>query len=189
MKLLITHEDLVVRITAATREVFSTMLGNEAIPGVARTEDGGVGPTEGVVALVGLTGPLVGTGSFCCTHALACRLASDMLMSEYGSVDNDVLDVVGEVANMIIGNLKTSIDDQVGTMWLSVPTVVYGRNFTTRSMGRHNWTVVPFLSRGEAMQVQMFLTEANDLTKLMRPSLTVLQKGCRRASVPPRYQI
>ncbi len=177
MKFSITHEDLVSRITVATQDVFSMMLGSDAVPGAARTEDGGVGPTEGVVALVGLTGPLVGTGSVCCTPDLACKLAGHMLMTEYAAVDNDVLDAVGEVANMIIGNLKTSIEDQFGAMWLSVPTVVYGRNFTTRSMGRHNWTVVPFSCGGDEMTVQMFLTEANDLTKLIRPGLTVLQKG------------
>ena len=177
MKFSITHEDLVSRITVATQDVFSMMLGSDAVPGAARTEDGGVGPTEGVVALVGLTGPLVGTGSVCCSPDLACKLAGHMLMTEYAAVDNDVLDAVGEVANMIIGNLKTSIEDQFGAMWLSVPTVVYGRNFTTRSMGRHNWTVVPFSCSGEEMSVQIVLTEANDLTKLNRPGLTVLQKG------------
>ncbi len=177
MRFSIAQDDLVERITLATKEVFSMMLGGEAVPGPPRTEDGGVGPTEGVVALVGLTGPLVGTGSVCCSPELACRLAGQMLMTEYHAVDNDVLDAVGEVANMIIGNLKTTIEDQFGAMWLSVPTVVYGRNFTTRSMGRHNWTVVPFTCDGMEMQVQMFLTEANDLTKLMRPGLTVLQKS------------
>lgn len=177
MRIAITHEELVTRIAAATQDVFRTMLGSDAVPGAARLEEGGVGPTEGVVALVGLTGPLVGTGSVTCTPNLACKLAAHMMMAEYDSVDNDVLDAVGEVANMIVGSLKTSIEDQCGAMWLSVPTVVYGRNFTTRSMGRHNWSVVPFTCDGEDMQVHMFLTEANDLTKLIRPGLTVLQKG------------
>jgi chemotaxis protein CheX len=177
MKGNLTHEDLARRITAATSEVFEMMLGTPAEAGEAHIEESGSGPTEGVVALVGLTGPLVGTGCVSCDADLACRLAGHMLMSEFPSVDCDVLDALGEIANMIIGNIKTSIEDEYGPMWLSVPTVVYGRNFTTRSVGKHSWTVVPFSCDGNKMLVQMFLTEANDLTKMIRAGLTVLQKG------------
>jgi CheY-specific phosphatase CheX len=78
---------------------------------------------------------------------------------------------------MILGNLKTSIEDQVGSMWLSVPTVVFGRNFTARSIGKQKWTVVHFRCVGQEMTVQLFLTEATELTRLIRPGLSVLQKG------------
>jgi len=177
MKGNLTHGELASRISKATGEVFEMMLGSSAEPGTSRVEESGVGPTEGVVALVGLTGPLVGTGCVSCDADLACRLAGHMLMSEFTSVDADVLDALGEIANMIIGNIKTSIEDEFGAMWLSVPTVVYGRNFTTRSVGKHCWTVVPFACGSNVMTVQMFLTEANDLTKMIRAGLTVLQKG------------
>jgi chemotaxis protein CheX len=65
-------------------------------------------------------------------------------MSEFASVDDEVLDAFGELTNMIIGNFKTAIEAHMGQLGLSIPTVVYGKNFSTRSPGHEEWTVVPF---------------------------------------------
>ncbi len=59
-----------------------------------------------------------------------------MLMTEAPSVNEDVLDAVAELTNMIIGSVKTDLESQLGPLGLSIPTVVFGRNFRTRSAGR-----------------------------------------------------
>jgi chemotaxis protein CheX len=73
------------------------------------------------------------------------------------SVNEDVLDAVAEVSNMIIGNVKTFLEDRLGSMALSIPTVVFGRNYQTRSAHVLQWTVVPFRSGGEIMEVRFCL--------------------------------
>ena len=152
------HKDRVAGlITDSTKQVFETMIGMEVHPGEPYLERNDPGPTEGVVSLVGLVGSWVGTGSFMCSPAIACRLASAMLMTDYSAVNQDVLDAVAEIANMIVGNIKTGIEEDLGPMGLSIPTVIYGRNFMTRSVGNSAWVVVPFLLNGERFEVQICL--------------------------------
>jgi len=151
------NEDFVRFILDSTERVFSTMLGLEITAGEAKVSQGAVGPSYGLAALVGFAGSMVGTGSIDCSAALACHFAGAMLGSEYEAVNDDVLDAMGEVANMIMGNIKTSVEAAVGPMDLSIPTVVYGRNFTTRSQRHNQWMVVPFACRGEEFLVQVML--------------------------------
>ena len=65
-------------------------------------------------------------------------------MTEVAEVDGEVLDGIGELANMILGNFKESIETQTGPLALTVPTVVYGKNFQTRTPVLASWTIVPF---------------------------------------------
>ena len=155
-------------VQSATREVFATMLGTEVACGEPRQENSPSSPTEGVVSLIGLAGAWVGTGAVSCSAQLACKISSQMLMSEADRVTEEVLDVIAELTNMIIGNVKTGIEDMLGPMGLSIPTVVFGKNFTTRSIADGQWTVCPFLVEQEQMDVKICLT----------PN--------RRPSLPPR---
>jgi len=152
------HEDLIEEIRSAVRIVFSTMLASE-IEDVESCS----GPqadeavTEGVVAVVGIVGEYAGTGSISCSGLLARRLSSLMLMAEYESVNDDVLDAMGEVANMIIGNVKTNLEERFGPMGISTPAIIYGRNFCTHGVNCQNRMKVSFRCHGELFTVQMSL--------------------------------
>lgn len=58
---------------------------------------------------------------------------------------------------MIIGCVKTDLEGQVGPLGLSIPTVVFGKNFRTKSAGATNWDVVRFPWEGETLLVKMCL--------------------------------
>lgn len=160
------HDDVVSAICGATADVFSTMLGLELTPEAARSENGSATPLDGVVALIGLAGDWVGTAMIYCSAEFACRLCTQLLMTEAPSVNEEVLDAVGEVTNMIIGNVKTVIEEVVGPLGLSVPTVVFGHNFTTRNPGTSTWTVVPFRCEAETMTIKIHLAPAAEPTHL-----------------------
>jgi chemotaxis protein CheX len=117
-----------------------------------------------VVALVGLAGEWAGTGAFRCSAEMARKVSGLMLMQEFTAVDQDVLDAVGEIANMILGNVKTTFEETLGPMGLSIPTVIYGRNFTTRSVGRSEWSVVPFELDGDSIEIQISLAQRTQRT-------------------------
>jgi chemotaxis protein CheX len=157
-----TQAELVDAIEAATREVFSTMLNLELTAGEVFVEKEEAAPASGVVSLIGLAGEWVGSGSLSCTAQFACKIASHLLQTEYAAIDEDVLDAVAEVTNMIIGNVKTVLENRLGGMGLSTPTVIYGRNFQTRSTRNQEWTVVPFLLDGERMCVQVCIAPSPD---------------------------
>ena len=80
-----------------------------------------------------------------------------MLMTDSQSVNEDVLDAVAELTNMIIGSVKTDLEQHLGQLGLSIPTVVYGRNFKTKSAGSAEWIVVRFTWEGEALLVKLCL--------------------------------
>lgn len=169
----ITQAQQVAYIIAATCEVFSTMLGQEAIPVAAFVERTATAPASGVVSLVGLAGNWVGTGGISCSASSACRISSVFLMAEYDAINEDVLDAIAEMTNMIIGNVKTALEEQLGPMGLSIPTVIFGRNFQTRNSGNHAWTVVPFDCGTDRINVQLCLTPNRGNSRTTRSNYLV----------------
>ena len=165
----LSHQDLVSLVRCATENVFETMLGQSIASEDAYLDSVASTASNGVVSFIGLAGAWQGTGSIACSAACACRLASQLLMVEYTAVDDEVLDAVAEVTNMILGNVKTSLEERLGPMGLSIPTVIYGRNFSSRTMGKHEWTVVPFNCDGERLEVQLCLAEQRDQLKTRVP--------------------
>ncbi|MBM3737265.1 MAG: chemotaxis protein CheX [Acidobacteria bacterium] len=153
------REQIAETMIAATNDVFAMMLGVDVAVGAPGYDHRGSGPNRGVVALVGLAGTWAGTGTINCTPEQACWLASQMLGQEFPAVNEDVLDAVGEIANMVIGNIKTSLEEALGPIGLSVPTVVYGRNFATRSVGKQSWTVVEFGCGAGSVSVGVMISQ------------------------------
>jgi chemotaxis protein CheX len=144
-------------INQSVLNVFSTMLGVELGSGEASVEHSTPDANDGVVSFIGVAGAWAGTGSVSCSPALACRVCSLMLMTEATAVDEDVLDAVAELTNMIIGNVKTDLEAEVGPLGLSIPTVVFGRNFKTKSAGSAEWIVMRFPWEGETLLVKVCL--------------------------------
>jgi chemotaxis protein CheX len=154
-------------VTEAAQDVFSTMLGLPLQSEPSHQE--GSDPSaslDGVIALVGIAGTWTGTGRIFCSPNFACKLAGGLLAAEYPAVDADVLDAVAEVANMIIGNAKTSFERDLGTLGLSVPTVIYGHNYQARCSSVQEWTVIPFRCGDDSMEIRFSLVP----TPVMRPS-------------------
>jgi chemotaxis protein CheX len=154
-------EQVVDAVKRSTLEVLSTMLSLEAQAKDMYTENLSPGDSEGVVSFIGLTGKVTGTGGLQCTSEAARHLASKFLMTEFEAVNEEVLDAFGELTNMIVGSFKTEIETIFGPMGLSIPTVIYGRNFTTRSLGHEEWVVVPFECSGQLLHVKVCLKSQN----------------------------
>jgi chemotaxis protein CheX len=148
---------LIEAIQSATREVFAMMLGSEVEPGPVKIGKSGPHRESTVIALLGLTGNWEGSGQICCEPELACKIASAMLMAEYDTVNDDVLDAVAEVANMVIGNVKTIVEAHAGPMGLSTPTMIFGGDFEARTAGSPDWVMTPFTTDGHEFLVQAFL--------------------------------
>jgi chemotaxis protein CheX len=145
-------------IRDSAAQVFSSMLGGELVSGEDSVEQGTPEAHDGVVSLIGLAGDWAGMGSLTCSPAMACNICSAMLMSEFPAVNEEVLDVVAELTNMIIGSVKTDLERQLGPLGLSIPTVVYGRNFKTKSARNSEWVVVRFGWKGEDLLVRLCLS-------------------------------
>jgi chemotaxis protein CheX len=126
------------------------------------------------MSFVAVAGPWMGNGVISCTAAFACRLCATFLMTEANAVNEEVLDAVGEIANMVIGNFKTAAEAVVGPLNLSVPTVIYGRNFTSKSLHNNDWIVMPFSCEGESFEVRIWFAPAAE-SNVTRHTVTHLQ--------------
>jgi chemotaxis protein CheX len=157
-----TQSELVRAIQTSTEAVFSTMMDLQVTAGEVFVEKEEAVPASGVVSIVGLAGSWLGSGSLSCTAKCACKMASHFLMTEYEAVTEDVLDSVAEITNMIIGNVKTQLEEKLGPMGLSTPTIIYGRNFQTRGARNQEWTVVPFMLGEDRICVQICLVPNPD---------------------------
>src|SRR5665213_472687 len=157
-KRVIDQDILLQSVIESTAEVFSTMLGVEVqytgIAGEARA------PELGLISLVGITGDWGGSGVFCCTPVLASIICARMLGTDLNpgspSIDEEVLDVVAEITNMMIGNIKNGLEPITGPLAISVPTVIHGRNFQFRNGSGLRGVSLAFAAEGELFEVRIF---------------------------------
>jgi chemotaxis protein CheX len=149
-------------IRYAVVEAFTTMMNATVEPGEVLDTSAGAEasvpePNEGVVSFIGLAGAWAGTGTIMCSAALACRICSQMLMTEAKSVDEEVLDAIAELTNIVIGSVKNDLEPCLGPLGLSIPSVIFGRNFKTKNAAHTEWVVERFRWDDEAFLVKLCL--------------------------------
>jgi CheY-specific phosphatase CheX len=106
-----------------------------------------------LTSAVHLTGDWNGAVLFECDRGHACELAGRFLsIDPPHEVDDIVRDVVGELANMIGGNLKCILTRGIH---LSVPAVVDGSDYTIRLCGSGTRERVAFRGAGETFWVTL----------------------------------
>ena len=112
-------------VHAVVEQVWSSFLG-DAEPLLPRYDASGPLPTDDVwSAAVSVTGGWTGTVTVELSAALARSLTRLMLAMEDGPLDDaDVADAVGELVNMVGGNIKSLMP---GPSTLTLPYVAAGR--------------------------------------------------------------
>jgi chemotaxis protein CheX len=109
--------------------VFATMLGLEATECGTRWFPG----ADRLTSAVHLAGEWNGAVLLECDQRQACRFAGRFLsMDPSETVDDVVRDVLGELANMIGGNLKCVLSQGI---LLSMPSVMDGSDYSLRVCG------------------------------------------------------
>ena len=111
-------------VKRATHDVFSMMLGTELDASTPSQNRMPLSESE-VTALIGLAGFKQGSISVHCTREQARSFTATLLGMDPAEVegDSEIQDALGEIVNMIAGNVKTGIADQ-GVVNISLPTVV-----------------------------------------------------------------
>ena len=151
------NQRLVERIQRATKDMFSMMLGMEASELAPYEEQGMTESFDGIVSLVGIGGPWTGMGTVYCGAELALQVTEKMLMTEQTEVNEEVLDAMAELANIIVGNVKTSLEADLGPLVLSIPTVIFGRNYKALNVMGRSRLVAPFVVDGLSFSVKFCL--------------------------------
>lgn len=160
-------------ITSATKELFETMILLDLKYDNSFLEDDTQINTD-VIGMVSFTGKYHGVIALFCSKQFALKVASAMLMTELSEFTHEVKDAVGEVSNMIAGNVKTKLSAQYGEMNLSIPIVIAGEGLSITAINNHPvvagttiscfskdpWLMTPFTSNGEKFDVGLLLKES-----------------------------
>lgn len=120
--------DLGQEIIAATQEVFSSMLMLE-IKGEDVSEQGRSVIHSNMTSMIGLGGGVRGMLAVHCPGAVAKAITGGFLGMEIEELDEDVKDAIGEIANMVAGNLKIAYGNSGVNVELAIPTSIIGESF------------------------------------------------------------
>ena len=132
--------ELASALANTAREVFRLMLDADIVE--CGRDCAAAIPHSGVVAVLSFTGSCTGAGLVWCSPDTACKLAGRMLMSEFDTPGDEVLDAIGEIANMIVGNVKSDLEPILGPLSLGTPTVIYGAEYRARKGSANCWITV-----------------------------------------------
>jgi chemotaxis protein CheX len=114
----------------SVKEIFQTMIFMSVEPC-----DKGNPAIEGELLMGSITykGDIEGCLGICCTMECAKAIAANMLCMESPDevMEEDLVDAMGEVSNMVMGSIKTRLQDTITNIELSIPSVVAGRALRT----------------------------------------------------------
>jgi chemotaxis protein CheX len=137
--------------------VFTGMLGF----GLVRTHADTL-PVPGEARFIGtvhITGAWSGSVVVECPEQFGRIVAASMFCSEPDDVtDDELVDVIGELANMIGGNVKALLD---GDSLLSLPTVVRGSDFRVIVPGTHLARSLSFECEGHVFEFRVLAKDGS----------------------------
>ena len=127
-------------IAQIVSDVFLTMLNLEIAP----LEESQVESASGLTATVQFLGESKGAVMLHCSTEQAIDFTARMIGEPPESLNDDVRDVLGELANVVGGNLKSLFSPGVA---LSLPLVADGQDYGVRLCEAHKTMTVGFNSQ------------------------------------------
>jgi chemotaxis protein CheX len=145
----------------STVEVFATMVGCKLTRG-ALSLSTDFQPKHDVSGIIGLSGKASGTVVISLDREVALTVTEKLLGDRPTTINADVIDAVGEFANMIAGRAKTNL--QHLAMNLALPTVITGKNHVIRFGSSTQTICVPYVTEWGDISLEVGLVEgANEL--------------------------
>ncbi|MCL2469492.1 MAG: chemotaxis protein CheX [Alphaproteobacteria bacterium] len=151
-------EHLSHEIAAAVKAALSTTFGVEVVPGqpeIGRGMVSLVGDVSGVIALV--QEGLEGTMTLCMTFETVRDLLPRVVGNAVSVTREMTVDAVGEITNMIFGQIKTQLNKRGYGLKLGIPSVVTGKGHFVSQFHRGPYMIVPFYLDGQLFQVHVAL--------------------------------
>jgi chemotaxis protein CheX len=150
-------DDLDELVTSAVTELFDTMLGMKML---AVPVQPGFGSDEAHVAgVVGFVGKLGGVVYVYTTKSFARHITATLL----GLKDTEIAgsemvnDAMGEMANMLVGQMKSRLTDRGIACVLTIPSVVRGSHFSVEATTSIEGHIFNFASGENRVFIQFLL--------------------------------
>ncbi|MGN6132883.1 MAG: chemotaxis protein CheX [Aureliella sp.] len=148
---------LMEQLVCSTQATFATMCGIQvALDGAAR--HGCPVNYFDLSGVVGIVGAVRATVAISLPRHLAFHVVETLTGVCPERIDADVIDTVGELANIIAGATKRKLGDgklNDRELALEIPTVIIGQGHRVTFSANMNWYVLPFLSDHGLFQVEI----------------------------------
>jgi chemotaxis protein CheX len=151
-----TEDEVVKQLDKDVREIFSTMVGAE-ISEVSTRVDAATTFSDSVTAMVGLAGVFNGMINLHVSKRLAIHFASSMLGMTIEDIDDDVIDALGEIANMLGGSFKHHFVLEGHEVKLSIPSVITGDQYEISAGSLPDILTLSFTSEDEPFMISVYL--------------------------------
>lgn len=145
-------QEIVSAVTSAMRNIF----GVEVMPGKYEIGHGVVslvGDVSGVIGMV--QDELEGTLTLCFTFETMRNILPSVVGGSVAITHEMAVDAVGEITNMIFGQVKTDLNRRGFALRLGIPSVVTGRGHFLSHFHRGHYMIVPFFLQGQLFQVHV----------------------------------
>jgi chemotaxis protein CheX len=150
--------DIGSEIVKGTQDVFSTMLmvelESEDIIATNRDQI-----QSNLTSMIGLGGGIRGVLAIHCPATVAKAITSGFLGMEVEELDDDVKDAIGEIANMVAGNLKVAFATIDVKIELAIPTTIVGESFNVCGATRAQRIIVPLKMTGERFWIELMYVD------------------------------
>jgi len=154
-------ENLAKEITNAVCTSMRETFGVNVVAGSYETGDGMVslvGDVSGVIGMV--QSHLEGTLTLCLTFETVRSLLPQIVGKSVSITHEMAVDAVGEITNMIFGQIKRDMGERGFQLKLGIPCVVSGKGHFVSQFHRGKYMIVPFHLDGQLFQVYVALHEA-----------------------------
>jgi len=108
-----------------TKSTFKNFIGTELTAGRPFFIEKNSLNESGISGVIGLSGEARGTVVISMKDTLAMRLTDMLTGTLHSSIDEEVVDAIGEIINIISGNAKKGLEE-VFRLIISLPTIVKG---------------------------------------------------------------
>ena len=155
--------DLKTLINNVVGNVFDIMLSMDVVSVDAAPPDNGNGDGNHIVGSVGFAGKVLGNLNLHVGEGFAYEMTAAMLGMETDEIESDeeVHDVIGELCNMICGDLKSRLCDEGLTCELSIPSITTGNEFKIEHRDWDRSEQFGFRSNDNTALVAVYMKSAN----------------------------
>lgn len=135
--------DINEKIIESVNEIFSTMVMMDV--SLSGRDVGNCSPLEETITgMIGLAGTVKGVLALHFPFAVACAITTNFLGIEVEEVNEDVEDAIGEIANMLGGNVKSIFSEKGSDISLSLPSTISGKEFEFQTLNAADRTTLEF---------------------------------------------
>ena len=140
----------------STISTFKTMLGCALTRGTPYVKNGSQ-PEHEVSSVIGLSGKAQGTVVLGLDREAAIRATEAMLQERPPEINGDVVDAIGELANIIAGGAKAQLEHL--DLSVSLPSVISGKGHCIQFPTKVTPICIPFESDWGLITVEVGLSE------------------------------